>query len=164
MVNLYLEPTMNNLLIYQAKPNPSGKDRSGYLTPTAQLAGEWIDIQNATISGVDLSVVELYHRAYTTAHPEGEWEKVFNMAWVLPAGDTLRIHSGGKIPLEDMHHQDQFGAEWHAFTGKNYIWNNSRPDTPLLFNRISKLTVDKATYYSNPQEGKILRRRGDLLV
>jgi hypothetical protein len=155
---------MSSLLISQAKPNPVGKDRLGSLAPPLQLAGEWVDIQNNTTTGIDLSNIELYHVAYTASHPEGEWEKVFNMSWVLPGGDNLRIHSGGRIPVNSMRYEDQSGADWHAFTGKNYVWNNSRSDTPLLFNTVTRTTIDKATYSANPLEGRVLQRIGDSLI
>lgn len=155
---------MANLVIIQAKPNPTGKDRISHFTPLAQLAGEWVDIKNNTTSGINLSNIEIYHRAYTSTYPQGKWEKVFSIDWVLPQGDILRIHSGKEITLSLISYQDRIGADWHAFTGKDYIWNNDKSDAPLIFNAFTRTTLDKATYSANPLEGKVLIRKGDFLI
>lgn len=155
---------MNTIFITQAKPNPLGKDRFGHLTPTVQLKGEWVDIRNYTFQGISLSNIELQHIAYTSSYPNGIWTEVFSIDWVLPAGNTLRIHSGGKIAIEQMAQVDRHGADYHAFTGKNYVWNNDKPDTPRLVDIRKQIVVDQATYTANPTEGKILVRKGDYLL
>lgn len=155
---------MKSLTIIQTKPNPLGKDRFGHLALSSQLAGEWVDIRNDTEQGISLSNIQLHHIAYTATYPNGIWEEVFSIDWILPALNTLRIHSGGKIAVEQLAPIDQNGADYHTFTGKNYIWNNDKSDTPRLFDIRRQVVVDQATYSANPLEGKILRRNGSYLI
>lgn len=152
------------MLITKAKPNPSGKDRIGNLAPDAQIAGEWLDIQNNSHQSVSLSNIEIQHVAYSLLYPNGIWENVFSIDWIIPAGATLRIHSGGKTPLTQLSVVDRTGADYHAFTGKNYVWNNNRSDTPRIYDVVRRMTVDQATYAANPPEGKILHRVGTSLL
>jgi len=152
------------MLITQAKPNPLGKDRFGNVASANQLAGEWLDIRNDTALGISLSNLELHHIAYSAGYPNGVWEKVFSIDWTLPAWNILRIHSGGRLPIEQMVLIDQNGADYHAFTGINYVWNNDRSDTPRLYDRVRQVAVDQVIYNAYPEEGRILIRRGDYLV
>lgn len=152
------------ITISQIKPNPIGKDRFGHLTPSNQLSGEWVDIRNDNSQGVSLSNLELHHIAYSTGYPNGVWDQVFSIDWVLPAWCTLRIHSGGRMHVEQLAPVDRNEADYHAFTGKNYVWNNDRADTPRLYDRVWRTTVDQATYSTIPPEGKILIRRGNYLL
>lgn len=150
--------------ISKAKPNPSGKDRIGRtLTPPAQLAGEWVDIKNTGTTAVSFANLELYHIAYTGL-ASSEWELVMGFTGELPAGQTVRIHSGDKIPLAQMHPVDIAGADHHVFTGKNYVWNNDRIDKPSVWNKVTKAWVDQTVYSANPGEGRILTRVGTSLV
>lgn len=80
----------------------------------------------------------------------------------LGVGRTVRVHSGGNIPLYDMNAEDAQGADFHLFTGKNYIWNNDCGDTAGLWD--GSAWTDKAAYDPNPPEGVILRRVGDKLI
>lgn len=153
---------MKALRITQAKPNPSGKDRLGNVVPSSQLAGEWVDFKNTGDEPYSLDDVTLQHIAYRAGYPNGVWEEVTGFSGSLPAGETVRVHSGSKLPLTSLPTIDAHGADHHIFTGKNYVWNNSKSDTPRL--RHIGTTVDKATYQANPPEGKVLKRNGDYLL
>lgn len=157
---------MLKLTIHQAKPNPSGKDRLGPTVPSTQLAGEWVDFKNTGDGSCSLTNVKLYHIAYTTSYPNGIWEEVMGFNGVLGVNKVIRVHSGGKVPLETLAPIDRSGADYHLFTGSGYIWNNDRSDSPRLalknYGQINE--IDKATYDAYPPEGKILKRQGSLLI
>lgn len=151
------------LTITKAKPNPSGKDRIGRtLTPAPQLAGEWVDIKNTGTSAVSFGSLALYHIAYTGL--TSQWEMVTDFTGELGAGQTVRVHSGDKIPLAQMHPVDVAGADYHVFTGKDYVWNNNRLDKPSILNKVTKTWIDQAEYRANPGEGRILTRVANSLV
>lgn len=152
------------LSVTRAKPNPAGKDRVGRtLTPPAQLAGEWVDIRNTGFAAVPLGNLELYHLAY---HSTGAvtWESVIKFSGSLPGGQTMRIHSGEPIPLWQMRPEDRDGVDHHLFSNKNYVWNNDKPDTAGIWNRVSQEWIDKANYAAYPGEGRILNRVNNSLI
>lgn len=158
---------MKTLEITQAKPNPTGKDRLGSLVPSSQLAGEWVDFKNTGNEDYSLVNIKLYHIAYTTFYPKnGVWEEVMGFKGTLEVSKTVRVHSGGIIPLETLTLVDRTGADYHLFTGDGYIWNNDRSDSPRLALKQNGqiYEVDKATYAAYPSEGKILKRRDSQLV
>lgn len=155
---------MRTLLITQAKPNPSGKDRSGSFIPPTQLAGEWVDFKNTGNEPYPLKNIELQHVAYNALYPNGVWEKVTDFSGTLPVGQVVRVHSGGKIPLDQLLHIDLIGADHHIFSGKSYVWNNRQKDMPRLFDTVKRLELDKAIYDSYPPEGKVLKRVADKLI
>ena len=151
------------LKIVRAKPNPAGKDRLGAFTPHAQLAGEWIDIQNTSSSSLNIGGLQVYNIAYTLTGPQ--WREVTQFPnFTLPPTSILRLHSGGTLNNNQMHPVDISGANYHFFTGKNYVWNNNKPDQPTLFNPQSKVNVDQTSYNAPVTEGKILNRNGTALV
>lgn len=156
---------MKTLRITKIKPNPAGKDKSrGGYAPEAQLAGEWVDVTNNGTGGVELSGINLCHKAYK-ADGTWEWDVVYSLPrHTLGRGEVLRVHTG-KGPLAVVRPEDQQGANWHSFTGHDrYVWNNDRSDTPLLYFVQEKQTVDQATYDANPPEGVVLVRSGDKLI
>ena len=112
---------MKRLTITQAKPNPVGKDRLGSLVPSSQLAGEWVDFKNTGDEDYPLDSIKLYHIAYTTACPNGVWEEVIGFNGVLDVSKVVRVHSGGKISLTELSPIDRAGADYHLFTGDNYV-------------------------------------------
>jgi hypothetical protein len=151
------------LTITKAKPNPSGKDRIGRtLTPPAQLAGEWVDIKNTGTTAISFANLALYHIAYTGF--TSQWELVTDFTGELPAGQTVRIHSGHQIALTQMHPVDVAGADYHVFSDKDYVWNNDRIDKPSILNKATNTWLDQAEYSANPGEGRILTRVGTSLV
>lgn len=153
-----------SLLIIKAKPNPAGKDRIGTtFTPAAQLAGEWVDFKNMGYRAIDLAGVEMYHWAYLTP-TTGEWKLVTNFHGVLQPGQVIRVHSGNPIPLYQMHSVDQVGANFHLFSGKNYIWNNSKKDFPRLWYKPTSQWLDQTEYSAYPGEGRILNRVNSQLI
>lgn len=155
---------MRNLTVSQAKPNPTGKDRYPVDIPNFQLAGEWVDLKNTGVVDIPLNDIELYHIAYTHEKPDGEWKKVMGFNGILKVGEVVRIHSGGETPLANLRPIDVIGADYHLFTGKNYIWNNSKSDMAGLWNVTQRIWIDKAKYDAFPEEGKILKRVGDMLI
>lgn len=150
------------LQIARIKPNPSGKDRLGGWASASQLAAEWVDVTNTSAGAVTLNGIGLYHRAFSGG--SSRWEHLVDLSGVLPAGKTLRVHSGrGGIAV--VHVDDLMGADYHQFIGEDrYVWNNREGDTPLLWNDARKAEVDHASYDPNPPEGAILIRVGDRLV
>lgn len=153
-----------SLLITQAKPNPAGKDRTPTaFTPRAQLAGEWVDFKNITTNPVSLDSVELYHYAYLSGGGN-EWQLVTGFTGSLPSGQIVRVHSGEPIPLSEMRLEDRTGADYHIFSYKNYVWNNSQKDYPRLWHKTSQQWIDQTVYETYPTEGKILKRVGDNLI
>ena len=156
-----------SLQINKAKPNPAGKDRlAGAFIPAAQIAGEWVDVRNIAKTTISLQGVELYHYAYLQGGKE-EWQIVLNLGNVLrtlPMGTVLRIHSGGEIPLTQMYPVDRIGADYHAFSGKGYVWNNRQPDFPGLWFSSQKVWIDNTSYDAYPGEGRILNRIGNKLI
>lgn len=157
---------MKQILIIQAKPNPSGKDHLWNVVPSSQLAGEWVDFKNTGDESYSLNNIKLHHIAYTTQYPNGVWEEVMGFTGTLGVGEVVRVHSGGEIPLTSLNLVDRVGANHHLFTGKNYLWNNSRGDVPRLVWQQNGETIelDKAPYSNNPPEGRILVRSGNYLI
>jgi hypothetical protein len=155
---------MSNLYISKAKPNPAGKDRYAVDIPNRQLAGEWVDFVNNSSRGISLDSIVLYHMAYTASHPNGEWAKVMDFSGVLQPNEVVRVHSGGKVDLSVLNPVDIAGATYHLFTGKGYVWNNSKPDTAGLWNKSTEQWIDKASYTAYSPEGKILVRVGNNLI
>jgi len=157
---------MKQISINQAKPNPTGKDRFGSVTPPAQLAGEWVDFKNTGSENYNLGGLALQHIAYTSSYPNGIWDEIMTFSGNLESGKVVRVHSGGEIPTNTLKIEDLVGADFHLFTGENYKWNNANGDSPrLVFKQNGQsIQVDKATYSANPAEGKILKRSGDYLV
>jgi len=155
---------MKTLKTVRLKPNPVGKDRSRHGASATQLGAEWVDIQNVGQYSVDMSDVTLYHIAYSRGDRNGRWEKVISFTGHLPAGATVRVHSGSG-PVSVLRPEDLQGAEYHVFTGRNnYIWNNAEGDCSALWQSGESAPFDKACYAPNPPDGVVLHRVGDRLV
>ncbi len=153
-----------SLLLTKAKPNPAGKDRLGRIfTPVAQFAAEWVDFQNTTKSPININEVQMYHIEYLQ-NGSTEWELVTDLSGTLPAGEIVRVHSGNPIPLTQMNYEDRIGANYHVFTGKNYVWNNNRIDKPSLWYKPMKQWLDQADYDAPVGEGRILNRVNQKLI
>lgn len=155
---------MRALTIIQAKPNPAGKDRTRLFTPQSQLSAEWVDFQNTGNKDYPMSDIILQHIAYKSGYPNGLWETVESFTGSLPVGKVVRVHSGGEIPLQQLAPIDLVGADYHIFTGENYVWNNTRADSPRLINKATRTVVDETSYLPSPNEGHILRRQGNYLI
>lgn len=151
--------------VIRLKPNPRGKDRTWGATTPAQLGAEWVDIKNNGTGSVDLSGVELNHIAYPAGGGEGKWASVCILKCVLGPGQVLRVHSGEHRPVSVLHAEDQAGAHWHQFTGKDqYVWNNSQGDTAGLWLLNPGKWIDSASYDPHPPEGMVLVRSGQKLI
>lgn len=155
---------MNPITVTQAKPNPYGKDRIGRLTPSSQLLAEWVDITNIGTYDCNLENLILQHVAYTKEYPNGVYSSIMNFKGILPSGKTIRIHSGHKTDESNMNPEDRNGADYHLFTGEDYVWNNIRNDTARIKDVSIGQGIDAAEYIAPPPEGIILKRRGDMLV
>lgn len=152
------------LQVKRIKPNPAGKDRSqSGATSASQLAGEWVDLRNVGSGPVTLASVELYHLAYAPGATQGRWDKVTGFTGNLPAGHTVRVHSGSG-PDSVIRPEDRAGAEHHMFSGSNYVWNNRQGDSPMLYNAALRQEIDRASYDPQPPEGQVLVRAGNKLV
>lgn len=153
---------MKSLRVVKAKPNPVGKDRRRGFTPAAQLAAEWVDYSNDGTENYTLDGVSLQHVAYQPGCRDPKWQWVMPFTGVLQPGRIVRVHSGQKISLSEMHPEDARGADFHLFTGRDYIWNNDCGDSVGLWN--GTIWVDKAFYDPYPPDGAVLHRQGDKLV
>ena len=156
------------LKIIKAKPNPAGLDKFGRnIIPALKLAGEWVDVVNEGNSGISLNGLQVYHYAYKgTADPQ--WEKVITFSFgdkdVLLPGKVLRVHSGGDMPENQLLEVDKLYADYHVFTGKNYVWNNSQKDYPRIWNPTTEKWIDQTWYEAYPPDGAILKRIGEKLT
>jgi hypothetical protein len=155
---------MKTLQITRIKPNPAGKDKTPRgMASASQLGAEWVDFKNTGALPVNVAGVDLYHLAYAPGAPEGKWDKIMDFTGTLPAGQTVRVHSGSG-PESAIRPEDRAGAEHHVFTGRNYVWNNRQGDKPTLFEPAQKQNIDQATYDPYPPEGEFLVRSGSKLV
>lgn len=151
------------LQITRIKPNPAGKDRNRYgQTSSSQLAAEWVDFKNEGTTAYDCSQLELWHQAFHHGQTP-TWDKVMSFKGALQPGKTVRVHSGSG-PDSIIKEEDRRGADFHLFTDRDYVWNNKEGDTPALYNPVTKVTLDSASYDPNPPEGDVLVRSGGKLV
>ena len=158
---------MKTLSVYRIKPNPAGKDKARYGSPSAaQLGGEWVDVQNSGKSAVNTTGVGLWHLAYPASGGKSEYRLVCNLPdCTLKAGEVLRVHAGQRRDLSVLNAEDRSGADWHSFTGEDaYVWNNREGDAPALYEPAAKATIDSASYDPYPPEGVVLHRQGAKLV
>ncbi|OGI43183.1 MAG: hypothetical protein A2593_00185 [Candidatus Moranbacteria bacterium RIFOXYD1_FULL_44_9] len=156
---------MANLYVVRGKVNPIGKDRRGLLTPPKQLHAEWVDVKNT--SGVNLQMLGTKIADHTfngLCNYQGKRIVYAFPNWIMPAGTTVRIHSGDTVPVNLLPPQDRDGADWHAFTGRDYVWNNVCGDTVEIVTGDLNVLLDKASYDPRPKEGAILVRLGNKLI
>lgn len=148
------------------KPNPAGKDRSRNGATPAQLAAEWVDLQNIGTRPVDVAGVTLKHIAYAPGAAQGHWEAVFGFArGVLKAGQVVRIHAGQDRGVAVIRPADLVGADFHLFSGHDrYVWNNDRGDCSSLWQAGQANPYDTACYTAPPPEGVVLVRSGGSLT
>jgi hypothetical protein len=159
------EGGMQSLRITQAKPNPTGKDRARSYVPNSQLNGEWVDLHNDGTEGFPLERIELNDVAFQPGCKDPKWRGYQTFTGTLAVGKVLRVHAGHKPePPEFLAPIDATGADFHIFTGTNYVFNNDCGDTIGLWDRTAKTFEDKASYDPKPPEGRILKRMGDKLV
>ena len=155
---------MSTLQTVRLKPNPSGKDRTSHGGATAtQLGAEWADIENVCSQPIELTGVSLHHVAYSADGRTSRWEQVMGFKGTLQPGKVIRVHAGHG-PESVLRDEDKAGADFHLFTGGNYVWNNDRGDCAGLFVQGQSNPFDKACYQQKPPEGTVLKRVGDGLV
>lgn len=155
---------MSKLLIWRAKPNPAGKDKSQQTPKPSQLNGEWVELKNDTSATVKLEGIQLAHTLYdSTGKPEPKPEDYWTGAkgLTLGAGEVLRIHTGRSADASSMLLEDSGGTDKHAFAEHgNFKLNNKEGDVLYLYASAS----DKASYLPDVREGAVLTRVGDKLV
>ncbi len=158
---------MKTLSVYRIKPNPTGKDRNRYGSPSAsQLGGEWVDLRNSGSYALNTNGIGLYHLAYPSTGGKPEYRLAVNLPDCnLKPGEVLRVHSGQRRDLSVLNAEDRNGADWHSFTGEDaYVWNNREGDAPTLYEQAVKETIDSTSYDPHPPEGVVLQRQGATLV
>ena len=74
---------------------------------------------------------------------------------------TISTFAGGGLPIGIPATSASLNV---APTDKDYVWNNKEGDTPALFNPVTKVTLDSASYDPNPPQGEVLVRSGAKLV
>lgn len=156
--------------IHRAKPNPSGKDKSGNTPIASQLLAEWVDIKNVGDAKVDLSTLYLSNREFDGSCQVKTESKIYwegeNDASLDP-GEIVRIHTGRNRDTASMDAADQNDVQHHIFAEKgSFVLNNKCGDTLRVWrkNGDSWKKDDEAAYASNPDEGKVLQRIGVSLV
>ncbi len=162
---------MSTLLVFRAKPNPTGKDKTPTGTPKPeQLLGEWVDIKNTGSESVRISSLRLYHATfYNNCQPTGREE----LYWVgggdglLRPNQVIRVHTGRSRDAAYMNPLDRGQVDHHAFAEKNnFVLNNRCGDKITIKWQDSQGNwhADSASYAPNPPEGAILTRVGNYLV
>lgn len=142
---------MPDLYIFQALPNPAGKDRPSYGSPTnAQLNGEWIEFANTSGKELSLAGVQLLHQTFDHHCQRTGEEVVTTLQGNIVAGCSIRVHTGsGEGAWE--------GSVFHLYLRRSsYIWNNACGDTAVLATNGGR--IDWAYYNPNPSEGRVLQR------
>lgn len=158
--------------IYQAKPNPQGKDRPRYGGPDqAQLLAEWVDLKNVGDAAVSQSQLHLAHiefdeRGLPKQSPTIYWNG--SASDTLMPGKTVRVHTGKSSASAQMHQSDRVGSDLHAYADRtNFVLNNKNGDTLTIWWQTAQKewkNEDSASYDPNPTEGAILIRQGTKLV
>lgn len=144
---------MPDLYLTLALPNPAGRDRSRYGTPSnVQLNGEWMEFANVAGHTLDISGVSLNHYTFSTLCQHAGEDQLITFSGELDGGYSVRVHSGaGEASWE--------GYVRHLYLNRsNYAWNNDCGDTAILRN-LAGTILDWASYDPNPAEGRILRRQ-----
>lgn len=154
-----------SLQAVRIKPNPRGKDRTRYGASQTQLASEWLDVQNTGNVALNLTGVKVLHIGYSQAHPQGVWDQVIQFSsGRLNVGEVVRIHAG-RGNVSTLNAEDMAGAHHHVFTGNDqYVWNNNKPDCPLLTMSDAQHPLDRACYSAPVREGAVLSRNGGNLI
>ncbi|MBI4158290.1 MAG: hypothetical protein HY505_01540 [Candidatus Yanofskybacteria bacterium] len=158
---------MPDLTVLRAKVNPRGKDRRGPLTTNRQRNAEWVDIKNTSGRTLSVSGVAVFDHTFAPFACRTIGRRVIYQfpQLTLTPGQIVRIHSGNPVPVADLPEEDRLGADWHAFTSKDFVWNNTCGDTAEIWSSgVSRVLIDKASYSPSPLEGKILTRVGAYLV
>ncbi len=160
-----------SLLVYQAKPNPTGKD----LTPHGaarpeQLLGEWVDIENNGAEPIMFSRIQLHHTLFNElCQTKGETELYWSAegSGLLKPGQILRVHTGRHRDKSLMSALDDAYADWHAYAERDdFILNNRCGDIIVVTwqDEAERGFKDAASYAPNPPDGVILRRSDHQLI
>jgi len=158
--------------IIQAKPNPSGKDRSRYGANPTQLLGEWVDLKNLGDTDVHVSCLHLAHREFdgqcrpTSTSPSIYWTG--GGSDVLRPGQTVRVHTGNLSNFGQMTQADKLGMDFHSYADRSsFVLNNKCGDDLSVWwktNDDKWQKEDSASYDPLPPEGAVLVRSGQKLI
>lgn len=155
---------MADITILRAKPNPVGKDKYGSHSPQTQLHAEWVDLYNSSGHALSMVDVKLYDHTFDVFCNDRGKRSIFTFGeFSLPANCVVRIHSGNRIDASQLPLEDRNGADYHGYTGNNYVLNNNCGDI-LEVRSQNDVLIDKTSYSARPLEGAILVRKGDYLV
>jgi hypothetical protein len=160
-----------SLLIYQTKPNPTGKDHTpnGAAKPE-QLLGEWVDIENNGSESIMFSKIQLHHTLFNElCQTRGETEVYWSAegTGLLKPGQVLRVHSGRHRDKSLMSELDDAYADWHAYAERDhFVLNNRCGDIVVATwqDEEGRNYKDAASFAPNPLEGVILRRSDHQLI
>jgi hypothetical protein len=145
-------PTMPELMVTSAHPNPPGKDKppEGPI-PNDKLNEEWIEFQNTTSADVDLEGVSLSDCTFGQKCTEPKRRKLHSFEGKLGGNGIVRVHSGkGDNKL--------LGDTRHEYLDRgNYVWNNECGDWVIL--ERGNQDIDAARYLPDPLEGVVLKRK-----
>lgn len=158
--------------IHRAKPNPTGKDKSGNCPIAGQLLAEWVDLKNTGDAPVLLSTLNLAHREFgenCTVKSEATIYWTGQAGVALQPGQIVRVHTGHRRDAALMNAIDQNGANVHDYAESGmFVLNNKCGDSLGVWwkteadNQWRK--EDATSYGANPIEGKILQRLGAILI
>ncbi len=160
---------MTELIVYRAKPNPAGKDKSRFSPIPRQLQGEWIDIQNSSGRALRLTGISIDHRAFGPNCSDPQYASYWRdtEGLVLNPTEILRVHTGNAAQQDQMADEDRRGANKHRW-GEHGVFqlNNGRCGDILTIwlHNGTWNKLDEVGYSPYPPEGTVLRRQGDRLV
>ncbi|MBA4072791.1 MAG: hypothetical protein C0497_13285 [Gemmatimonas sp.] len=139
-------------MVSAAQPNPPGKDRATTLLgQTTELNDEWVEL--LAQSDVNVRGLKVLHREFGASCVPLRTGLYFEFGdWFLPAGCSVRIHTGhGSAYWE--------GTRAHVFAGHGWFkWNNVCGDRVSLAS--AQGVVDHAEYAPRSPEGPLVRRWG----
>jgi hypothetical protein len=163
-----------SLRIYQAKPNPTGRDREDRtdrnLTRPELLLGEWVDIENNGIELITFSRIQLHHTLFNElCQTRGQTEKYWSAegTGLLKPGQILRVHTGRHQDKSLMSEVDEEDADWHAYAERaDFVLNNRCGEIIVLTwqDEEGREYKDVASYAPHPPADVILIRSENQLV
>ena len=159
------------LFIYNAKPNPLGKDAAHHTAKPEQLLGEWVGLRNNGNTNINLANYHLANRefdAHCIAKPKPVIYWLGDAGKTLAPGETARVHTGRHADWWTANSEDKQGVNYHSFAERGwFVLNNRCRDTVSVWTKDRNgdyQLVDSAAYDPNPPEGAVLERVGDKLV
>lgn len=132
------------------------------------MLGEWVDIKNIGTESVRFSSMQLSHTVFgkhcdEIRGTETYWTPTGTQA--LEPGGQVRVYTGRRADKPLMRPEDR-APDWEAFAERsNFVLNNACGDVlKTTWADNTENRSDTAAYRSNPPEGSVLTRVGNLLV